>query len=213
MTPSSSSSTSAPSTRGSPRGRVFDLEVLSERSGFCVLRVRGRGARARFAHESGGHRWQRVSPTEKRGRVHTSTVTVVVLDEPDERALVIDPSELEESFVRGSGPGGQHRNTSATAVILKHLPSGLQVRVDGGRSQHLNRVAALELLRAKLAAQRRDEGLATRADLRRRLGGTGMRGDKIRTIQVRNGVVVDHARGTRMSYQRYERGFLEELER
>ncbi len=150
-------------------------------------------------------------PTEKRGRVHTSTVTVVVLDEPRSREISIDRRDLVERFVRGSGAGGQHKNKTSNAVALTHTPTGLSVRVDSGRSQHFNRVAALELLRAKLAARARTRDQSTREATRRKLAGSGMRGDKIRTIQVRNDVVVDHVRGTRMSYRRYARGYLDEL--
>ena len=143
--------------------------------------------------------------------MHTSTVTVVVLDEPKAREIVLDPRDLSEKFVRGSGAGGQHRNKTSTAVALTHAPSGITVRVDGGRSQALNRAAALDLLRAKLSAGAQRKDRREREATRRRLAGTGMRGDKIRTVQVRNDVVVDHVRGTRTSYKRYARGFLEDL--
>ena len=117
-----------------------------------MLRITGRGAAAAFAREAGGHRWQRVPPNEKRGRVHTSTVTVAVLDEPSEHELRIAPEDLDESFTRGTGPGGQHRNKRETAVVLRHVPTGITVRVDGGRSRHLNRQSALGLLRSRLLA-------------------------------------------------------------
>ena len=152
-------------------------------------------------------------PTEKRGRVHTSTVTVVVLDELSSREISIERRDLVEKFIRGSGAGGQHKNKTSNAVALTHKPSGLSVRVDSGRSQHFNRVAALELLRAKLAARARTKYRREREVTRRKLAGSGMRGDKVRTVQVRNDVVVDHVRGTRMSYRRYARGYLDELER
>jgi len=77
---------------------------------------------------------QRVPPTEKRGRVQTSTVTVAVLEEPSEAEVRIDARDIDMSFMRGSGAGGQHRNKTDTAVLLKHKPSGIAVRVDGGRS-------------------------------------------------------------------------------
>ncbi|MEZ4450066.1 MAG: peptide chain release factor-like protein [Nannocystaceae bacterium] len=173
--------------------------------------MEGKGAERWFRNEGGGHRWQRVPPTEKRGRVHSSTVTVAVLEPAQAIDLVIAPQEVEEMFTRGSGPGGQHRNKTSTAVILRHLPTGTQVRVDGGRSQTHNRETAMELLRARLHAEREADYMRSREADRRSQCGSGMRGDKIRTVQVQGDVVVDHRRGTRTSYRRYVRGHLEDL--
>ena len=185
--------------------------MFDERPGFLCCRVTGKRAWAWFRHEAGGHRWQRVPPTEKRGRVHSSTVTVVVLEPVEPHEVKIRESELDESFTRGTGPGGQHRNKSSTAVVLKHAPSGLVIRVDGGRSQHINRQTALALLQARLNARAQEQADAARVAARKQQAGTGMRGDKIRTVQVHGDTVVDHRRGTRMSYQQYSRGQLEGL--
>ena len=185
---------------------------MDARPGFLCFTARGATARRWFASEAGGHRWQRVPPTEKRGRVHSSTVTVVVLDPEESTAIEVRPEDVEEDFCRGSGKGGQHRNQTSTAVLLRHLPSGMLVRVDGGRSQHVNRQTAMALLRARLQAERSREAMSSREASRRAQAGSGMRGDKIRTVQVQGDVVVDHRRGTRMTYRRYARGFLEELE-
>lgn len=174
-------------------------------------RVTGAEAWAWFQHEAGGHRWQRVPPTEKRGRVHSSTVTVVVLEPVHATEVRIAERELEESFTRGSGPGGQHRNKTSTAVLLRHLPSGLVVRVDGGRSQSANRETALGLLQARLKERARQQQEADLGAARRQQAGSGMRGDKIRTVQVQSDLVVDHRRGTRTSYRSYARGLLEGL--
>ena len=186
--------------------------MIDARPGFLVFTAAGSSARRAFAHEAGGHRWQRVPPTEKRGRVHSSTVTVVVLEPARAGEVELRPEDLEEDFCRGSGKGGQHRNKTSTAVHLRHRPSGIHIRVDGGRSQSLNRETAVELLRARLKAERDEAATAARSAARRAQAGSGMRGDKIRTVQVQGDVVVDHRRGTRMSYHRYERGHLEELE-
>lgn len=186
--------------------------MLDERAGYLCFTAAGKSVRRWFAGESGGHRWQRVPPTERKGRVHSSTVTVVVLEPAPAESVEIRPEDLEEDFCRGSGKGGQHRNKTSTAVHLRHLPSGLHVRVDGGRSQSINRQTALELLRARLAAGRREAERQGRCAARKAQAGSGMRGDKIRTVQVHGDVVVDHRRGTRMSYRRYVRGHLEELD-
>lgn len=173
----------------------------------------GEKAAAAFENEPGGHRWQRVPPTEKRGRVHTSTVTVAVLTEPKEHEVVIDPRDLEESFTRGSGKGGQHRNKTDTAVLLKHRPSGIQVKVDGGRSQHINRQTALQVLRARLKEAGDTRATKGRNARRRRQVGSGMRGDKIRTVAVQRDQVTDHQTGRSTSVKRYLRGNLADLVR
>lgn len=176
-----------------------------------MLRVTGRGAAAAFAGEPGGHRWQRVPPGCKRGRVHTSTVTVAVLPEPTAQQLHIDPRDLDETFTRGTGKGGQHRNKTDTVVVLRHLPTGVVVRVDGGRSQSLNRETALGLLRARILATRTAAAIADRNAARRDQVGCGARGDKIRTIAVQRGSVTDHGTGKTLGLDRYLRGHLVEL--
>ncbi len=166
----------------------------------------GKGAAATFADEPGGHRWQRVPPTERRGRVHTSTITVAVLAEPAEALVVLRDDDLEISRCRGSGAGGQHRNKRDTAVRIRHLPTGLDVRCEAERSQHDNLATAMAVLRARIwqAEQARVSG--ARADDRRRQIGSGMRGDKRRTIRQQDDVVNDHVTGKQWRYRDYERG-------
>lgn len=165
----------------------------------------GPGAAAAFADESGGHRWQRVPPNEKRGRVHSSTVTVAALAEPAEVELVIRREDLEEEFMRGSGAGGQNRNKRDTAVRLRHLPTGVEVRSEGERSQHRNREIALAALRARVAAELRARAGGERADDRRRQVGSGERSDKRRTVRVQDDRVVD-LDGRQWRYRDYARG-------
>lgn len=138
-------------------------------------------------------------------------MTVAVLEEAHESEVYIGKGDLEETFTRGSGPGGQHRNKSDTAVVLKHIPSGISVRCEQGKSQHHNRQTALAILRTKLKQAQEGETQEQRAQQRRKQVGSGMRGDKVRTIQTRNGVVVDHRTGKRMSYEKYLKGNLAEL--
>lgn len=184
---------------------------MTIRSGFLLFRVKGKKAAEAFRHEAGGHRWQRVPPNEKRGRVHTSTVTVAVLAEPREHEVQIEPRDIEEKFTRGSGAGGQHRNKTDTAVVLKHLPSGVIVRIDGGRSQHLNRQTAMSVLRAKLQAAGTEARVEKRNAKRRNQVGSGMRGDKRRTIAVQRGTVTDHETGRTIDTRRYLKGYVAEL--
>lgn len=178
-----------------------------------VFRVLGPRAAASFAHEAGGHRWQGVPPNEKRGRVHTSTVTVAVLQEPaaHEEAFELDPRDLEETFTRGSGPGGQHRNTSDTAVVLRHRPTGIRVRIERGRTRPVNQRTARAVLRARLAAMQRDEASATQNSARREQVGSGMRGDKIRTVAEQRDRVTCHRTGRSTSLRRYLRGDFSDL--
>lgn len=187
-------------------GGLFSVEVIDERPGQIELRVRGRGARALFEHEAGGHRWQRVPPTEKRGRVHSSTITVAVLDEPAAHELVIAATDLDWSTCRASGSGGQHLQKTDSAVQLVHRPSGLMVRCQSERSQHANKDMALRVLRARLAEQQASAAGAERAAERRRQVGSGMRGDKRRTVRVQDDAVVDHETGRTWRFKDYVRG-------
>lgn len=176
-----------------------------------MFRVSGKKAKVAFEHEAGGHRFQRIPPTEKRGRVQTSTVTVAVLDEPSEFEVQIDPKDLDIKCVRGSGAGGQHRNKTDSCVVVLHKPSGLQVRVDGGRSQHINRETALALLRARLKAAGQAQVTGNRKAQRKEQVGSGMRACKRRTIAVQRDSVVDHETGREMSFKRYVQGHLADL--
>jgi peptide chain release factor 1 len=194
-------------------GGVFDVEVIATAESSCVLRVSGKGARAAFAREAGGHRWQRVPPTEKRGRIHSSTVTVAVMPIPERQRVRLDPRDLRLDTLRGSGAGGQHRNKTDSAVRVTHLPTGTVVFIDGGRSQHLNKVTALDLLAVRMqdASDRRAD--ARRSAMRREQVGRGERSDKIRTVAVQRGRVECHRTGSRVPIKRYLRGELDPLYR
>lgn len=176
-----------------------------------TLQVSGTNADQAFAHEAGGHRFQRVPPTEKKGRRQTSTITVAVLREPTEAEVHLDPRDLQWKACRGSGAGGQHRNVTDSAIQLTHKPSGLSVRIESERSQHQNKRMALDLLRAKLLEAETLEVQGRRNNKRRRQLGSGQRGDKIRTVSVFRDQVVDHRTGRRMKVSRYLRGFIEDL--
>lgn len=171
-----------------------------------MLRVAGKSASETFANEPGGHRWQRIPPSEKRGRVHTSTVTVAVLPEPREHEVVLTEAELDFKFCRGSGNGGQHRNVTDSACIATHIATGLQVRCEAGRSQHENKASAIAALRARLWQAKREQVTGERDGERRRQIGSGMRGDKVRTIRVRDDIVNDHVTGRQWKFRKYERG-------
>jgi len=200
------SKSSSPFIASSEAGGRFDLEVIDRRPGRVVVRVRGKGARALFEGEIGGHRWQRIPATEKRGRVHSSTITIAVLDEAVEAEIALPESELEWSACRSPGAGGQNVQKTDSAVRVKHLPTGIAVRAHESRSYHANRATALERLRDQLAALRRDAAGAARAAERRAQVGSGMRGDKRRTVRVQDDSVVDHLTGRTWRYKQYARG-------
>jgi peptide chain release factor 1 len=185
---------------------VFDIELIEERPGLIVFRALGDAATKFFANEPGGHRWQRIPPTEKRGRVQTSTVTVAVLPEPSAAEYRIEERDLDYQTCRGSGAGGQHRNMTDSAVQLTHKPTGLMVRCESERSQHQNRATALALLRARLWEAHREKERAARAAERKQQVGIGARGDKRRTIRCQDGAVNDHVTGQRWGLKEYLRG-------
>lgn len=131
---------------------------------------------------------------------------MAVLGEPTEAEVVIHERDIEVSTMRGSGAGGQHRNKTDSAVRIVHVPTGLEVRCEAERSQHDNRAAAMAVLRARIWQARQNELHGARADARKRQVGSGMRGDKRRTIRTQDGVVNDHVTGKQWRFRDYERG-------
>jgi len=193
-------------TRAALLVTVFDLELIEDRPGLMVFRALGDAAAHDFHDEAGGHRWQRVPPTEKRGRVQTSTVTVAVLEEPTPLQVRLDDRDLEWQTCRASGSGGQKVNKTESAVQLRHVPTGLTVRVETERSQHQNRATARTLLGARIWERERQRIQNERDASRREQVGAGQRGDKRRTIAVQRGTVVDHVTGRAWSLRDYLRG-------
>lgn len=193
------------------KGGSFSIELLEECHGFICFRVKGKTALKDFKNEGGGHRFQRVSPTERKGRVHTSTITVAVLPEVSEVELKINPEDLEWKATRGSGAGGQHRNVTDSAVILTHLPSKMKIRCESERSQHQNKEIALDILRARLQSIATENATSAYNSERKNQVGSGQRGDKIRTIRLQDDVVVDHQTNKKMSAKLYLKGHIDLL--
>ena len=200
------------STRDSWRGGGFSWETLEIRPGYLSARLSGpHKVITDFArYEPGGHRFQRVPPTEKRGRVHTSTVTTSILPEPEAADVQINDDDLIWRTSRSGGPGGQHANKTDSAVHLTHKPTGIDVRAET-KSQHRNKELALSVLRARLAEREQSRLNKGRNEERRSQVGTGMRADKVRTIALQRGQVTDHVTGREATSKRYLRGEIDLL--
>lgn len=169
-------------------------ESRSELGGYkeIIFEIDGKDAYKTLRWESGVHRVQRIPETEKSGRIHTSTASVAVLPKAREIDVEIKPQDIKVEFFRSSGPGGQNVNKVETAVRIYHLPSGLAVSSQEGRSQQTNRERALEILRAKLLDAKMQEEAKKIASERRQQIGTGDRSEKIRTYNFPQDRVTDH---------------------
>ncbi len=180
------------------QNKGWKYEVLSVSEGTMggykevSIEVSGQEVYGTLKFESGVHRVQRVPETETQGRVHTSAATVAVMPEAEEFDVVINPADIQRDTYRSSGAGGQHVNKTESAVRLTHVPTGVVVACQEGRSQHENYEKALTMLRTRIFETEVNKRQEERARMRKSLVSTGDRSAKIRTYNFPQGRITDH---------------------
>ena len=192
--------------------RVNGFKTISvkDKVGQVTIEVQGYNVKEFFLKEVGGHRFQRVPPTESKGRVHTSIVSVSVMDNKKEINNDIDMNDIGVMYTKGTGPGGQHKNKTQSCVVLTHKPSGIKVRIDG-RNQHKNKKDALKELQRRLDEKYKKETQNDTWNNIKEQVGSGMRGDKRRTYRIRDNRVHDHITGKKSQWKKIQKGEIDLL--
>ncbi|WP_343188328.1 peptide chain release factor 1 [Buchnera aphidicola (Ceratoglyphina bambusae)] len=169
--------------------------IYGDRGGFkeAIIKVNGRNSLKNLNLESGGHRVQRIPKTENQGRTHTSTCTVAIIpDSNDKKKIFIKNSDLRIDTFKSSGAGGQHVNTTDSAIRITHLPTGNVVECQNERSQHKNKSKAMEILYARIKNQEEKKNQERKSNIRKSLLGSGERSDRNRTYNFSQNRITDH---------------------
>ncbi|EAJ6150807.1 TPA: peptide chain release factor 1 [Campylobacter lari subsp. concheus] len=178
--------------------RDYKYEIVSSSEGSVggfkeiIILIKGNGAYSRLKYEGGTHRVQRVPETESQGRVHTSAITVAIMPEVDDVEIQINPNDLKIDVMRSSGHGGQSVNTTDSAVRITHIPTGIVVVNQDGKSQHKNKESAMKVLKARLFEMQEQERLAKESEARKSQVGSGDRSERIRTYNFPQNRISDH---------------------
>ena len=181
---------------------------MDHRAGLCVIEITGSDL-GNLNNEPGGHRIQRIPPTERRGRVHTSTVTVAVID-PDIPQCEIRDQDLDVEWYSGTGAGGQYRNKHQNSCRIRHRPTGITATAQC-RSRENSWTEARAAIAERVLAQLQGAATQAQAQDRRQQVGSGQRGDKVRTYRFQDDVVQDHRTGARAQTSQVMRGHFERL--
>ena len=191
-------------------GFSFSLKQWSE--GFAKIAISGNGAKHFFDQESGSHQFQRTPPTEVRGRVHTSIVTVAVMSDDVGRQLFkLNRDDVEMLFTKGSGKGGQKRNKTTNVCCLFHRPSGIRIRIEDERSKTANEKVAWEELERRLSEQHQSSYMQNKNQDRSGQIGNGNRGSKRRIYRFQDGFVKDIVSKNQISVKELYKGFIGKL--
>lgn len=199
-------------------GGVFSVVEVEENKSkvgynFITLIVSGKDAYELFSPEAGGHRIQRVPPTETRGKRHTSTVTVAVIKDDKNDKIELEEKDLIYDIFRAGGNGGQNRNKVETAIRLTHRPTNITVISTRERSQYQNKQNALKELQKRVNELQTNNFNKDVSETIRQQRGSGERGDKLRTYQFTNDVIINHNTGKKMhKIERFMRGNIEEIQ-
>lgn len=181
--------------------------MLDDRPGILIFRVRGWDCNKVFANERGLICWQRVPPTEKRGRTQTSSISIAILKEDLANVQKISKEDLIFEISKGSGKGGQKRNKTSTKVRAKHK-SGFVATIDS-RSQHMNKEEAIKNIQNKLNDQHNEQKKIRRNSSRVKQIGVHSRGSYFRTVREKEGIVINHYNNTQIKYKNYVKGIIE----
>ena len=188
------------------------VSILHASEGHITASFKGEGVERYFKNEAGKHVCQRIPSNDKKGRKHTSIVSVAVLPLPDKKTPLIPENEIETTFQRGSGPGGQHKNMTDSAVRMVHKPTKLSVLIDG-RDQHANKRKARKILTAKVQQLYLGKKKKERAKARKEQMGGGKRGNKIRTYNFIENRAKDHRTNKKATLKQVMKGRFNLLER